>query len=54
MELEVKKSLVRKKKRRKEKLVKDKKGVDVDMEDEGVDDINKVEIFDVFVQYVIV
>ncbi|KAF2084004.1 WD40 repeat-like protein [Saccharata proteae CBS 121410] len=51
---EVKRSLTRKRKRRKEKLAA--KGEDVDMADgdENADDISKAEVSDVFVPYVIV
>ncbi|KXX78292.1 WD repeat-containing protein 3 [Madurella mycetomatis] len=56
-EAEVKKSLARKKRRRREKLAKDKTGdKDVDMDGAGdeADDITKAEISDVFVQHVMV
>ena len=55
-ESEIKKGLARKKRRRREKLAKDKKtDGDLDMDDDDkADDITKVEISDVFVQHVIV
>jgi U3 small nucleolar RNA-associated protein 12 len=56
-ESEVKKGLARKKRRRREKLAKDKKGeADLEMEDgeDKADDISAADISDVFVQHVIV
>ena len=56
-EAEIKKSLARKKRRRREKLAKDKKAdgdLDMDDADDKADDITKAEISDVFVQHVIV
>jgi U3 small nucleolar RNA-associated protein 12 len=58
-EAEIKKSLARKKRRRREKLAKDKKGEsegDIDMDDaeDRADDITKADISDVIVQHVIV
>ncbi len=52
-ESEIKKSLARKKKRRREKLAKDKKGDTVEAEAEADDDITKADISDVIVQHVI-
>ncbi|KAL2129845.1 hypothetical protein VTI74DRAFT_7211 [Chaetomium olivicolor] len=56
-EAEIKKTLARKKKRRREKLAKDKKAdVDIAMDDaeDKADDITQAEISDVIVQHVIV
>lgn len=56
-EAEIKKSLARKKRRRREKLAKDKKAdgdLDMDDADDKADDITKAEISDDFVQHVIV